>query len=162
VPIAASVLERDVLPARVRGYTSAMLDELGAAGEVVWVGAGSLGRDDGRVALFRPDRLALLRGAAGADGPDDGPDGWIHGVVRERLAARGAAFYRELWASVLEASTSAASGRPTERATLDAIWDLVWAGAITNDTFAPLRALRWPRSGRSRRPPRPRVGAGMR
>ena len=56
----ASVLERDVLPARVAGYAPQMLDELGAAGEVVWVGAGSLGKDDGRVALYRPDRLGLL------------------------------------------------------------------------------------------------------
>src|SRR6185503_1821479 len=49
LPLPASVLERDVLAARVRGYVPQMLDELGAAGEVVWVGAGSLGRDDGRV-----------------------------------------------------------------------------------------------------------------
>ena len=60
MPLPASVLERDVLPARVRGYSPRLLDELGAAGEVVWVGLGSLGRDDGRVALYRPDRLPLL------------------------------------------------------------------------------------------------------
>ena len=38
VPIPASVLERDVLPARVPGYQPRLLDELGALGEVAWVG----------------------------------------------------------------------------------------------------------------------------
>ncbi len=59
VPIPASVLERDVLPARVPGYTPRLLDELGAMGEVAWVGRGSLGRDDGRIALYRPGREIL-------------------------------------------------------------------------------------------------------
>ena len=162
VPIAASVLERDVLPSRVRGYAPAMLDELGAAGEVVWAGAGSLGRDDGRVVLYRPDRVALLRPDGDSDATAESVDGWMHVAVLERLAARGAAFYRELWASVLEAAAGGGRGRPTERAVLDALWDLVWAGEVTNDTFAPLRALQWPRAGRSRRPPRARVGAAMR
>ena len=45
---------------------------------------------------------------------------------------------------------------------LDALWDLVWAGDVTNDTFAPLRALRWPRKGRARSAPRIRPGAGSR
>ena len=57
--IPASILERDVLPARVPGYQPRLLDELGALGEVAWEGRGSLGRDDGRIALFRPGREAL-------------------------------------------------------------------------------------------------------
>ena len=60
VAIPASVLERDVLPARVDGYRPAMLDELCAAGELVWIGAGALGADDGRVRLFFRDRVRLL------------------------------------------------------------------------------------------------------
>ena len=60
---------------RVRATRPRLLDELGAAGEVVWIGRGSLGRDDGRVALFRRDRADLLasrrasirRAAVGAD-----------------------------------------------------------------------------------------------
>ena len=63
VPIPASVLERDVLPARVPGYQPRLLDELGALGEVAWVGCGPLGRDDGRIALFRPGRGEVLRAA---------------------------------------------------------------------------------------------------
>ena len=66
VPIPASVLERDVLPARIPGYQPRLLDELGALGEVAWVGHGSLGRDDGRVVLHRPGRELLL-GRRGRD-----------------------------------------------------------------------------------------------
>ena len=66
-PIPASVLERDILPARVPGYQPRLLDELGALGEVAWVGRGSLGRDDGRVVLVRPGR-EVLRPAGPVDG----------------------------------------------------------------------------------------------
>jgi ATP-dependent Lhr-like helicase len=138
VPIPASVLERDVLPVRIPGYQPRLLDELGALGEVAWVGRGSLGRDDGRVVLYRPGREALR--------PRGLPDGTttpaepIHDALRAQLRRRGASFYRELFA---------AAGGANDRAVLDALWDLVWAGEVTNDTFAPLRALRWKRPARS-------------
>jgi len=82
VTVPASVLERDILPARVADYSPQMLDTLGAAGEVVWVGAGSLGRDDGRIALYRPDRLGLLlpTRASGDDG--DATASWLHEALR--------------------------------------------------------------------------------
>ena len=159
----ASVLERDVLPARVRGYTPRLLDELGAAGEVCWVGQGSLGRDDGRVALYRPDRLALLLSVRSADAtpseapataPDE-PSGWLVGVLREHLARRGASFYRDLLAAAVVAAREVERGTPGQREVLDALWSLVWTGHITNDTFAPLRALRWKRPGRDVARPRP-------
>ena len=141
LPIPASVLERDVLPARIPGYQPRLLDELGALGEVAWVGRGSLGRDDGRVVLYRPGREVLR--------PDDAPDGVerpatdLHERIRAHLRRRGASFYRELFA--------AAGSRP-DREVLDALWDLVWAGEVTNDTFAPLRALRWKRPAKDHRP----------
>ena len=137
-PIPASVLERDVLPARIPGYQPRLLDELGALGEVAWIGRGSLGRDDGRIALIRPGREVLR-----PIGPPDGterPDTPRHEAIREHLARKGASFYREVYA--------AAGGGP-DREVLDALWDLAWAGEVTNDTFAPLRALRWKRTGRS-------------
>ncbi len=163
LPLPASVLERDVLPARVAGYTPQMLDELGAAGEVVWVGAGSLGRDDGRVAIYRPDRLALLLPAWTAGVPDaQTTHSWLHDAVRAQLRTRGASFYRELLAAAFVAAGAGAQRRPTERQMLDALWDLVWAGEVTNDTFAPLRALRWPRrGGGNRRAARPRARSVM-
>jgi ATP-dependent Lhr-like helicase len=146
VAIPASVLERDVLPARVPGYQARLLDELGALGEVGWVGRGSLGRDDGRIALFRPGRDAL-RPTASADGMER-PESERHDRIREHLARRGASFYREI---------HAAAGGGSDRVMLDVLWDLVWAGEVTNDTFAPLRALRWkrPSGGNGTRRPRP-------
>ena len=140
VPIPASVLERDILPARIPGYQPRLLDELGALGEVGWVGRGSLGRDDGRVVLYRPGREALRDPAAGQG---DRPMEAIHERLRGRLRTRGASFYRDLLS---------AAGPVAERELLDAIWDLVWSGELTNDTFAPLRALRWRRPSGERRP----------
>jgi ATP-dependent Lhr-like helicase len=141
VPIPASVLERDVLPARVAGYQPRLLDELGALGEVAWVGHGSLGRDDGRVVLHRPGRELVLSGQA-SDGASR-PDSALHEAIREHLGTRGASFFR-----AIQAATGRAGGG-SERAVLDALWDLVWAGEVTNDTFAPLRALRWKRPARA-------------
>jgi ATP-dependent Lhr-like helicase len=73
VAIPASVLERDVLPARIPGYQPRLLDELGALGEVAWIGRGSLGRDDGRVALHRPGRDALRPRQPGPPSPRTAP-----------------------------------------------------------------------------------------
>jgi len=156
LPVPASVLERDILPARVPGYQPRLLDELGAMGEVAWVGRGSLGRDDGRIVLVRPDREVLRAGPVDAG---ERPTEPRHDRIRDHLAQRGASFYREIYA---------AAGGGSDRDVLDALWDLVWGGEITNDTFAPLRALRWkrrPRDARQRRPGRltsfgPPEGAG--
>ena len=150
VAIPASVLERDVLPARVPGYTPRLLDELGAMGEVAWVGRGSLGRDDGRLALYRPGREAL-RPTGGAGDAESRPSGARHDLIRGHLATRGASFYRAI---------HAAAGGGSDREMLDALWDLVWVGEVTNDTFAPLRALRWKRPAGGARVggARPRAG----
>ncbi|MEJ7749006.1 MAG: DEAD/DEAH box helicase [Candidatus Limnocylindrales bacterium] len=147
IAIPASVLERDVLPARIPGYQSRLLDELGAMGEVGWVGRGSLGRDDGRIVLFRAGRDPL-RPAGSADGVER-PEGHRHDAIRTHLSTRGASFFRAIQLT---------AGDGSERELLDALWDLVWAGEVTNDTFAPLRALRWKRPAGSRtgsRRPRP-------
>ena len=56
----ADVWERDVLPRRVGAYSPAWMDQLCASGEVVWVGAGALGRNSGRVALYFREDVALL------------------------------------------------------------------------------------------------------
>ena len=143
VPVPASVLERDVLAGRIAGYTPRLLDELGAAGEVVWVGRGTLGRDDGRVALYRRDRVDLLASAGTAE---DRPSEPVHDALRAHLQRRGASFFPQLRAAVADARS--------DDELLDALWDLVWAGEVTNDTFAALRALSLPRS-RSKATPRP-------
>ena len=149
VPIPASVLERDVLSSRVSDWSPRLLDELAAAGEVVWVGAGPLGRDDGKVLLFLRGQAAALRpvtGGGGGDRPSD-PE---HDRIREVLARRGACFFRELAGA-------------DDKASLNALWDLVWAGEVTNDSFAALRAFVSGGSASSRRSgsanKRPRPGS---
>ena len=150
-PIPASILERDVLPARVHGYLPRLLDELGAAGEVVWIGRGSIGRDDGRLALFRRDRAELLA-SAGAFESGARPEGALHDAIRAHLGRRGASFFGALRTALRDART--------DDELLDALWDLVWSGEVTNDTFAALRALALPRSrSRTVRPGRP-AGTG--
>ena len=138
LPIPASVLERDVLPARIPGYQPRLLDELGALGEVAWVGRGSLGRDDGRIALVRPGREVAAAGRRARRTPSRRPG---PATTRSASTSRGAG--RVVLPRALRARPAAAS----DREVLDALWDLVWAGEVTNDTFAPLRALRWKRTG---------------
>ncbi len=138
----ASILERDLLPARLPGYRPTDLDALTSAGEVVWVGRGPLGERDGRVSLFLTDALPLLlRPAAEA------PRGGLHERLREHLARQGASFFGDLLA---------AAGGGLARPVLDALWDLAWAGEVTNDTPGALRAFLASRGPRSER--RPRVG----
>jgi len=148
VAIPASVLERDVLVGRVADYSPRLLDELAAAGEVVWIGAGPLGTGDGKVMVFLRERAAALRPPVGAGGGH--PAGAEHDRLREVLSRRGACFFREL------------AGHDDD-ASLDCLWDLVWAGEVTNDSFAPLRTLArggWSaRSGGRRRSGRPHVGS---
>ena len=125
--VPASSLERQVLPARLPGYTPGLLDQLGASGEVVWAGAGALGSDDGWVGLYLAEGAPLLH-------PEPVPVELtpLAAQVRDALAARGAMFFRQL---------SDAVGATDDSELLLAVWELVWAGHVTNDTLAPLRAL---------------------
>jgi ATP-dependent helicase Lhr and Lhr-like helicase len=142
--IAASILETDVLPSRIQGYRPADLDSLCASGEVVWMGAGGIGADDGRISVAYRDHLRLVAPAR----PETPPDGALHDAIREHLRSRGASFWPDLYE---------AAGVSDERAVLGALWDLVWAGEITNDTLAPLRAF-LSKKQRSSRPAKPRPG----
>ena len=91
--IVASTLETDVLSLRVAGYRGTDLDALCTAGELVWVGAGSLGSHDGRVRLYFADQLALLSPAL--DRPDPA-EGELCAAIRDFLAANGAVFFAQL------------------------------------------------------------------
>jgi len=129
VALAPEVWERDVLPRRVGAYSPGWLDQLCASGELVWVGAGALGRSSGRVALvFREDARWLGAPPVKADPPSEP----LHERLRQRLAT-GAAFWTDLIAEL-------EGVEPLELQ--EALWDLVWAGEVTNDAFAPLRAPR--------------------
>jgi ATP-dependent Lhr-like helicase len=156
-PLPASVLERDILPARVADYRYRLLDELGAAGELLWAGRRSLGRDDGEVCLFLREHAALLLPAAREI--EDETD--LHRQIREHLRSRGASFFRDIGAacgvlykggypsSSLWRDLKPEATGPSEADVLDALWDLVWAGEVTNDTFSPLRALAFPARSRA-------------
>jgi ATP-dependent helicase Lhr and Lhr-like helicase len=122
LPLPVSLWESEVLPRRVPGYAPAQLDQLCASGELVWIGAGL----DRIAVFFREDAPALGRPSAA-----ERPEGEPHDLIREVLE-RGAEFWFDLLA---------ASGLEAEEA-LPALWDLVWAGEVTNDAWTPLRAGR--------------------
>lgn len=130
VALTRSVWEEDVLPRRLGSYSPAWLDELCTAGEVVWIGAGTVGRTDGRVALYFRDDVRLA-GPPPANARTDPPGGEVHDAIREALG-RAPSFWGDLVAG-LEFSREALHS---------ALWDLAFAGEITNDSFAPLRAPR--------------------
>jgi ATP-dependent Lhr-like helicase len=136
----ASDLEREVLPARVNGYTPSDLDTLVAAGEVVWVGAERIGERDGRIALYLAQNLPKLlppNSAVQATQLSERAQ-----AIVEVLKKNGAQFFPALHAA-------AGGGFPND--TMDAIWELVWAGMVTNDTFHPLRAFLRPKDDRKAR-----------
>ena len=136
-PIAASILEREVLPARIDRFEPADLDALLAAGEVVWLGLEPLGDRDGRVGLFLTDHLPRLFRVA-ATGEALPPR---ERAILDALSDAGAAFFPALHAA-------AGAGFPDE--TVDAVWNLVWRGLVTNDSLHALRAYVRP-AGRERR-----------
>ncbi|HZJ30923.1 MAG TPA: DEAD/DEAH box helicase [Vicinamibacterales bacterium] len=128
----ASILETEILPARIADYQPAMLDTLMAAGEVVWTGVAPLGARDGRIALYLTDHAVRLRAPA--------PDPRVPvGTEPTGRAADVIAYLREHGASFFaDIHQGTGGGFPQE--TVDALWDLVWAACITNDTLHPLRA----------------------
>jgi ATP-dependent Lhr-like helicase len=126
-PLVASVLERDLLPARIEAYDPADLDRLVAAGEVTWAGLEPLGERDGRLALFLTDHLRLLWPPART--PQAASD--LEQRVLDALASGGASFFAPLHAAV-------GGGFPNE--VVDALWSLVWRGLVTNDSLHALRA----------------------
>lgn len=126
-----SDLEREILPARVLNYRPEDLDALMASGQVTWVGIERVGERDGRIALYLTQSLALLL-APSSMRPDRA---WSERAqqIRNVLRERGALFFPAL-------HDACGGGFPGE--TSDALWELVWAGVVTNDTFHPLRNLR--------------------
>jgi ATP-dependent Lhr-like helicase len=126
-PIPASAWESLVLPSRVRDYAPSMLDELTSTGEVLWTGAGTLPGNDGWVSLHLADTIGIT-----LPQPDEIELSPLEQEVLASLGGGGAYFFRQLSDTV---------GSTDDQALQSALWNLVWAGLISNDTFSPLRAL---------------------
>jgi ATP-dependent helicase Lhr and Lhr-like helicase len=127
-PMAASIFESEILASRIEDYKPSDLDTLSAAGEIVWVGVEPLGERDGRIALYLTDHLPLLHV------PRDPSET----ELTEHLRKQGASFFNQIQAGM--------GGFPGDL--IDALWDLVWKGLVTNDTFHALRAYTRPKSAR--------------
>ena len=123
----ASALETLVLPSRVVGYTPALLDELTSSGDVVWRGHGSLPGDDGWVSLHLADTAHLTMAPASTEPLTEPQQAMV-----DALSGGGAYFFRTL---------SDAVGATDDEQVLTDLWALVWAGRVSGDTIAPLRAL---------------------
>jgi ATP-dependent Lhr-like helicase len=129
-PLAASTFEREILAARIDDYKPSDLDTLSAAGEIVWVGVEPLGGRDGRIALYLTDNLPILHTPAAAELSE------LEQRIVDHLRAHGASFYAQMQAAI--------GGFPATL--IDAMWDLVWKGVVTNDTFHALRAFTRPKA----------------
>ncbi|MEW2392952.1 ATP-dependent helicase [Streptomyces venezuelae] len=130
--VPASALEKLVLPSRVTGYNPAMLDELTAAGEVIWAGAGSLPGKDGWVSLHLADTAPLL-----LPPPHPLELTALHQSILDTLSGGYGLFFRQI-ADQVRATTHPDALDPQ---LADSIWELAWSGLLTNDTLGPMRSL---------------------
>jgi len=130
VAMPASIFESEILAARIEEYRPSDLDMLSAAGEIVWAGAGRLGEHDGRITLVLTDQWM---------GSPETPSG--ANALADHLASHGASFFNQIHAAI----------GGFENELVESLWDLVWSGVVTNDTFHALRAFTRRPQFRSRR-----------
>ncbi|CAN5379885.1 ATP-dependent helicase [soil metagenome] len=126
VSLPASAWESLVFPARLQNYSQAWLDELTTTGEVIWSGNGVLPGSDGWVSFHLADTARLTLPEPSGDETTE-----LQRSILEAMAGGGAYFFRQLGQAV---------GSEDDKALNAALWELVWAGLITNDTFSPLRS----------------------
>ena len=123
-PLPASVLETEILPARIAGYRIGQIDELFVSGELLWRGIEPIGSSDGRIAIYFAENYPVL---ALKPNPIESE---LATRIHEFLGSRGAPFFDDI--------VDAVGGFPND--VLEALWELVWSGNAGNDSFAPLRA----------------------
>lgn len=126
LPLPASEWEESILPARVHNFQKSDLDELCAAGEIIWRGVESIGSTDGRIAIYLADNYQTLCSTPEND------DNELSSRIRDLLAKQGALFFEQIHGVL--------GGFQNDL--FETLWKLVWAGEVTNDTLAPLRSLR--------------------
>ncbi|WP_312178990.1 ATP-dependent helicase, partial [Arthrobacter sp.] len=136
VPVPASAWEPLILGSRVRDYAPAMLDELTATGEVIWSGTGSLPGNDGWIALHLAENAPLTLNPDPDFSPTD-----LQLRLLDQLSGSGAFFFRQLAEAMNSAPLQDGSPLLPDAEITTALWELVWAGRITNDTFTPVRSL---------------------
>ena len=146
-PLPASVLETEILPARIAGYRMGQIDELFISGELLWRGIEPVGSSDGRIAIYLAENYPLL-----APGPNP-IESELAQRIYEFIGSRGAPFFDDI--------VEAVGGFQND--VLEALWELVWSGNAGNDSFAPLRARlgvkdKKPRTRRGQQRMRPRRG----
>jgi ATP-dependent Lhr-like helicase len=149
-PLPASLLETEILPARIASYRPADLDTLIAAGEVTWAGFDPIGERDGRVGLYLAERLPLLWPVVttqqAASVIESGSNtGEREERIIEYLRGHGASFFQNVHDG---------TGGGFQNETIEALWNLVWRGAITNDSLQALRAYTNRESSGARKPAR--------
>ncbi len=139
VRVPASALEPLILRARISDYTPALLDSAMSAGDVLWTGAGQLAGDDGWISLHLGESAALTL-------PDEvertealAALGALENTLYELLA--GGLFFTQIQTQLAALATSLGNTPPSAQEISTALWNLVWAGLVTGDTFAPVRAL---------------------
>lgn len=134
VSVPASAWESLILPSRIADYSPAMLDELTASGEVIWTGAGTLPGSDGWLSLHLAEHASLTLAP-----PLDHDNTLLQQTVLAVLAHGGGYFFTQL-SDAVRAQLDQEYGKEfAHEALSDALWDLAWAGRVTNDTLAPLR-----------------------
>jgi ATP-dependent Lhr-like helicase len=150
VALPASAWESLILPSRVRDFLPTMLDELTTTGEVLWSGHGELSGGDGWLALHLAGSAPLTLPAPPLDAAPLADATELHDRILLALTGGGAFFFRQLQQAL------AATGPVDDADLARALWDLVWAGLVTNDTLAPLRARLGATTTRPRSTPRSR------
>lgn len=136
--------EREVLPARVPDYRPAMLDELIAAGEVLWA-ASTVGEahpisffpTDSPLAPLPVDAQAGVAEVSAAE-PGELEDPSLDAIVRHVLVAQGPLTFRALTDGAAQLAGPVAR---TDREVAEALQRLVWKGEATSD------GLGFPRAG---------------
>lgn len=130
VPLPASLWESQILRARIADYQPAMLDELLASGEVIWCGHKALGQNDGLISLHLAEFAAETLQEADATAPLTP----IQQAILDALSRGGAWFVHEIMAQMEQPEA-----QPTD--IYDALWQLVWRGYVTADSWIAVRGL---------------------
>ncbi len=153
VRLPASAWESHILPSRVGDYSPVMLDELTASGEILIVGAGKAGARDPWIMLLPADYAEQLLPQA-----EEPQLSLTQSQVMERVRGGGGYLFSDLLGPLDERTTTSDELR-------EAMWDLVEAGCLSPDSFAPIRARLAGGKGKSahrtrRRPQRSRIRSG--